>query len=256
MLLTVLGCSGSVPGPNAPASGYLLEAEGFALGLELGTGTFAALQAIRDPFLLDGLLFSHLHADHCADFAALTTFLRYHPRPTRDPRANRLAVYAPSEAPSRFVNAYATDEADRAVTDLSDVFDFRPLTTGKFHIGPFDVVVAPAAHPCESFSFRVAHGGRSLVYTGDTGVCGTLTELAHGADVIMSEASWTHGSVAVPDLHLSGREAGELAATAGAGRLLVTHVPPWTDRDAVLAEARTAFPGPVEAVEQGMVYEL
>ncbi len=40
------------------------------------------------------------------------------------------------------------------------------------------------------------------------------------------------------------------------GRLLVTHVPPWSDVDAVLAEARAAFGGPTEAVAQGAVYDV
>ncbi len=256
MLLTVLGCSGSVPGPDAPASGYLLEADGFVLGVELGNGTFAALQAVRDPFDLDALLFSHLHADHCADFSALSVYRRYHPNPTRDPRARRLPVFAPREAPSRFANAYATDEADRAATDLSDVFDFHALAVGKVDIGPFEVVAAPAAHPCESFSFRIAHAGRTLVYTGDTGLCAPLTELAEGADVLLAEASWTHGGAVRPDLHLSGREAGELAEAAGARRVLVTHVPPWTDTAAVLAEVRAACSGEVTLVEQGASYRI
>ncbi|PPK68942.1 MBL fold metallo-hydrolase [Actinokineospora auranticolor] len=256
MLLTVLGCSGSVPGPDAPTSGYLLEADGFQLGVELGNGTFAALQAIRDPFAMDALLFSHLHADHCADFTALTVYRRYHPAPTRDPREHRLPVYAPKEAPARFANAYATDEADRAAADLSDVFDFRALSPGKLHIGPFEVVAAPAAHPCESFSFRISHGGRSLVYTGDTGVCAALAELAHGAEVILAEASWTHGSVDVPDLHLSGLEAGQVASAAGTSHLMLTHIAPWTDPAAVLAEARSAYDGEVTVVERGAQYRL
>ncbi|SDD72683.1 MBL fold metallo-hydrolase [Actinokineospora iranica] len=256
MLLTVLGCSGSVPGPNAPASGYLLEAEGFLLGIELGNGTFAALQAIRDPFELDALLFSHLHADHCADFAGLSVYRRYHPRPPRDPRVHKLPVYAPHEAPQRFINAYATDEADRRITDLSDVYDYHALAVGKFHIGPFEVVAASAAHPCESFSFRITHAGRTFVYTGDTGVSAGVTALAEGADVVMAEASWTHGAAVIPDLHLSGREAGELAESAGARRLLVTHIPPWTDADAVMAEAEAAFSGETIRVEQGARYEI
>ena len=44
MKLTVLGCSGSVPGPDSPASGYLVEAEGYRLVLDLGHGAFGALQ--------------------------------------------------------------------------------------------------------------------------------------------------------------------------------------------------------------------
>lgn len=256
MLLTVLGCSGSAPGPKAPSSGYLLEADGFLLGIELGTGTLAELQAVRDPFTLDALLFSHLHPDHCGDFADLTVIRRYHPAPTRNPRELRLPVYAPGEAPSRFAAAYSPDEADRAATDLSDVYAFHPLAAGTVHIGPFEISAVPAAHPCESYSFRITHGGRSLVYTGDTGMVDRLADLARGADVLLSEASWTHAPDRPADLHLSGTDAGVLAKRAGVGLLLVTHVPPWTDKDAILAEARAEFQGETVLVRQGASYRI
>jgi ribonuclease BN (tRNA processing enzyme) len=256
VLLTVLGCSGSAPGPNAPTSGYLLEAGGFLLGIELGAGTLAALQSVRDPFTLDALLFSHLHPDHCSDFAHLTVLRRYHSAPSRDPRMNPLPVYAPREAPSRFVAAYSPDEADRLVTDLSDVYTFRTLSPGDVHIGPFEVAVMRAAHPPESYCFRISHGGRSLVYTGDTGLFDGLVDLASGVDVLLAEASWTHAADRPPGLHLSGREAGELAKRSGAARLLVTHVPPWTEAEAVLAEARAEYPGDAVLVRQGSTYRI
>ena len=256
MLLTVLGCSGSLPGPHAPSSGYLLEAEGFLLGIELGNGTLAELQVLRDPFELDALLFSHLHPDHCADFSALTVLRRYHPAPARDPRARRLPVYAPGEAPNRFADAYAPSAAERADTDLSDVFDFVALAAETVHIGPFEVTAALAAHPCEAYSFRISCGGRSLGYTGDTGVRDALVPLFDGVDVLLSEASWTHAPDRPADLHLSGTQAGELARRSGAGRLLVTHVPPWTESYAVLAEARAEYRGEAELAVLHGVYEI
>jgi ribonuclease BN (tRNA processing enzyme) len=254
VLLTVLGCSGSVPGPNAPTSGYLLESEGFLLGMDLGHGTLGALLAIRDPFDLDALLFSHLHPDHCADFAALTVFRRYHPAPPRDPELHRLPVYGPSELHSRLAAAYAPDEAERLNTDLCDVYEFRPVAPGSVNIGPFTVRVGTALHPCESFSFRISSGGRSIVYTGDTGFNDGLVELASGVDLLLSEATWTHAEDRPPDLHMSGREAGELAKRSGAARLLVTHLSPFIDSQAILAEARSVYPGQVAVAEQGVRY--
>lgn len=255
MRLTVLGCSGSVPGPNAAASGYLIEAEGFLLGLEFGNGTLAQLQAIRDPFDLDALALSHLHPDHCADFSALTVLRRYHPDPPYCRRPRRLPVYAPVGAPVRLANAYAPDETERAATDLSDVYDFHPLTEEPVRIGPFEIAAARVAHPTLAFGVRMSHGGRTLVYTGDTGPCASVVDLARDADVLLSEASWTDSPSRPSGVHLSGRQAGELALRAGAARLLLTHIAPWTDRAAVLAEAVAVFPDSV-LVEQGGVYEV
>jgi ribonuclease BN (tRNA processing enzyme) len=254
--LTVLGCSGSTSGAKSPSSGYLLEAESFALGLELGHGTLAELQAVRDPFTLDGLLFSHLHPDHCADFAALTVLRRWHPSPTVDPKAHRLPVYAPKEAPTRFAAADAPGQAELAETDLTDVYDFQPLAPGVREIGPFAVTTIEVNHPTETYGFRFAFGGRTLAYTGDTGVCEALDELAAGADTLLGEASWTHSPDRPPGVHLSGRELGELATRAAVGRLLITHVAPWTDPQAVLAEAREAFAGETALVVKGATYTL
>jgi ribonuclease BN (tRNA processing enzyme) len=256
VLLTVLGCSGSTPGPLAPSSGYLIEADGFALGMELGNGTFAELQAVRDPFTLDSLMFSHLHPDHCADFTALTVLRRWHPAPPKDPWIHRLPVYAPAGAPARFAAALAANEADRVETDLTDVYDFHALASGTRHIGPFEVTATEVAHPCETYGFRVTYGGRSLVYTADTGVCDALDELAAGADTLLGEASWTHSDDRPKGVHLSGRDLGELATRAEVGRLLITHVPPWTDADAVFAEARAAYSGDITLVTKGAKYDF
>ncbi|MEU3646365.1 MBL fold metallo-hydrolase [Lentzea sp. NPDC034063] len=251
MLLTVLGCSGSIPGPGAAASGYLLEADGFTLALEFGNGVLSRFQEERSLFSMDALVLSHLHPDHCVDVSSLYVARKYHPLPPSGP----LPVYAPAEAHSRFIAAYAPNEAERSSLDFSDVFSFRGLGS-TVRIGPFTVDSAVVAHPCEAYGFRISFGGVSLAYTGDSGPCPALDSLASGVDVLLSEASWTHAADRQPGLHLSGREAGELAARAGAGRLLITHVPPWTSREDVLAEARSAFGGPSELVVQGGRYEV
>jgi len=254
MRLTVLGCSGSLPGPDSPAAGYLVRAGEFTIGLDLGNGTLGAMLRHLDPFDLGGVALSHLHPDHCADMTALVVYLRYHPSPPLPRR--RLAVYGPSETASRLAAASAASAAELARTDLSDVFDVRPLAAGTVHIGPFELTCAPVAHPCESYALRVRHGGRSLVYTGDSGPCEELSTLANGADVLLAEATWTEHPSRPKDLHLSGVQAGRLAATAGVGRLLLTHVAPWTEPSAVLAEARGVFDGPVELVAAGGSYQV
>ncbi|MCG3751429.1 MBL fold metallo-hydrolase [Amycolatopsis sp. Poz14] len=255
MRLTILGCSGSIPGPNAAASGYLLEAEGYRLGLELGSGAFAQLQTVLDPFDLDALVLSHLHADHCSDVNSLTVLRRYHPAPPYPARPRRLPLYAPADAPSRLAHAYAADAAERAAVDLSDVYEFHELREERIEIGPFDVTAVAVYHPTPAFGLRIAYGGTILAYTGDTGLCRGLGELADGVDVLLSEASWTDAADRPKGVHLSGKEAGELAKDAGVGRLLLTHVAPWTDRNAVLAEARAVFPD-AELVTQGAIYDL
>ncbi len=65
--ITVIGCSGSFPGPDGPASCYLLEAEGFRLLLDLGSGAVGALQRHAPLDGIDAVCVSHHHPDHCLD---------------------------------------------------------------------------------------------------------------------------------------------------------------------------------------------
>jgi ribonuclease BN (tRNA processing enzyme) len=253
MLLTVLGCSGSVPGPESPASGYLVRAGNTSVVLDLGNGTFGALQRYLDPFALNGLVLSHLHPDHCADISALTVYRRYHPNP---PQCDVLPVYGPPDAAERLIAAYAPNADERTRTDLSDLYTFRSYDGGTATIGPLVVRAARVEHPCDAYAVRVSHAGIALVYSGDTGPCPQLVELATGADVLLAEASWPYRPDNPVGIHLSGKDAGEAAAAAGVGRLLITHVPPWTDAEQVLTEAKAAFDGPTELVRPGIHYEI
>jgi ribonuclease BN (tRNA processing enzyme) len=256
--LTVLGCSGSGPGPTSPASGYLVRAGDIRLLLDLGNGAFGALLRHLDPWALDAVALSHLHADHCADMSNLVVYRRYDPAPP--PTAGRLTVYAPDGAADRLAAAYAASAEERASTDLSDVLAFRPVADGAC-LGAMTLRAVPVEHPVAAYALRVEHDGASLVYSGDTGPCRGLVELARGADVLLCEASWPHvvpgrWTEPPPGLHMSGRQAGEHAAAAGVGRLLLTHVPVWCDPAALLAEAQETFDGPVELVAADATYAI
>jgi len=53
------------------------------------------------------------------------------------------------------------------------------------------------------------------------------------------------------DLHLTGRQAGQEAAKADVGELVLTHLVAWNDQAAVLAEAASAFAGPLSLAASG-----
>jgi ribonuclease BN (tRNA processing enzyme) len=123
--------------------------------------------------------------------------------------------------------------------------------------GSVTVLPRLVSHPTESYGMRITDsGGATLVYSGDTGACESLVELARGAQVFLCEASWTDSPERPPHLHLSGTEAGRIAKRAGVGDLLLTHIPPWTSREDVISEAKAEFDGPVHAVVPGEVIEV
>lgn len=249
----MLGCSGSVPGPDSPSSGYVVEAGDERIVLDLGNGTLSPLQRLTDLFSIDAVLFSHLHPDHCADFSPLAVYRMYHPEPPYDPTLCKLPVYGPTNARNRFAAAYSPDDR---VEELPDVFDFRTYGPGPVTIAGFTVTAAVVDHPCDAYGLRIERDGRSLAYTGDSALCPALVRLADGVDTLLAEASWTDAPNRPPNLHMSGRQAGELAAKASVGRLVLTHVTPWTDKNAVLAEARGAFPGEIVLAAPDAGYQI
>ena len=79
MRLTVLGCAGSFPGPESACSAYLVEADGFRLLIDFGTGSMSALQRFSGLYGVDAVLLSHLHADHIFDACQYVVVRRWAP---------------------------------------------------------------------------------------------------------------------------------------------------------------------------------
>lgn len=187
MKLTVVGCSGSFPSADSACSSYLVEADGFRLLLDMGNGALGELQRHIGLYDLDAIFLSHLHADHCIDMCGYFV-ARYYRH--EGGRCDAIPVYAPEGAEQRLTTAYADTPSP---TSMSEVFDFRTLKSEAFEIGPFSVRTEKVCHPVEAYGIRVEHGGRSLTYSGDTGVCESLHKLAEGTDLFLCEASFTHG---------------------------------------------------------------
>lgn len=259
MRLRVVGSAGSFPSPDSPASCYLLEADDatgrtWRVLLDLGSGALGPLQryvALRD---LDAVLLSHLHADHCLDLCGMYVALRYHPD---GPPGTRLPVYGPTGTMRRLAEAYGREEG----AALARVYEVHCWTDGQpLEIGPLTVLPMLVDHPVEAYGLRVEHvdGQRTsvLAYSGDTDACPSLTWLAKGVDVFLTEAAFVEGRDQPRHIHLTGKRAGQTATDAGVRRLLLTHLPVWNDPDVTLAEARSVYDGDLALVRPGELYEI
>jgi ribonuclease BN (tRNA processing enzyme) len=248
MDLTIVGCSGSFPGPDSAASCYLFEADGFRLVLDLGNGALGSLQRYVPLDHVDAVCLSHLHADHCLDMCSYQVFRSYHPAGPLPP----IPVYGPAGTQARLQRAVAADQAPPA-RPIADLFDFVTLAPGTLRIGPFTVTVDHVNHPVETFGFRLEHGGHSIAYSADTGQSEQLVRLADGADVLLCEASFDEAGEVPPGVHLTSRQAGEHAARAGAGELILTHLVPWNSTKDVIAQAASAYQGRIGLARPGAV---
>lgn len=248
MRLTIVGCAGSYPGPDSPASCYLVEHDGRSLVLDMGNGAFGPLQQVCDPYGVDGVVLSHLHADHCIDLTSFYVFRRYHP----DGHAPVIPVLGPTGSADRLARAYDLPPEE----GMHGEFDFRDHVAVT-EIGPFRITTALVNHPVEAYATRVEAGGRTLVFSGDTGISDSLVELSRGADLALYEASFIERYENLPpNLHLTAKQAAEHAMRADVGRLVLTHLVPWTPREETQAEADAVYDGDLVLATQGLVLDV
>jgi ribonuclease BN (tRNA processing enzyme) len=258
MRLTVVGCSGSYPGPESAASCYLLEEEldgrTWRILLDLGNGALGQLHRYADPLDVDAVLLSHLHADHCLDLCGYYVMRKYHPTGPQP----QIPVWGPAGTAERMARAYDLP-LDPGMTEE---FAFKEYGSHAhadgtvMELGPFRVEARQVVHPVAAYALKVTAGGRTLVYSGDTGPCPQLDEVATGAHLLLAEASFRSVDDNPPDLHMTGTDCGRTASRAGVERLVLTHVPPWHDPADAEAEARAEWSGPVDLARAGATYDV
>lgn len=248
MKLTVVGWAGSFPGPESPASCYLVEHEDSRILLDLGNGSLGALQRYADIYAVDAVFLSHLHVDHCIDLCSYYVARKYHP----DGAAARIPVFGPKGTADRMAAAYGLPVRP----GMHDEFNFMRHDADPTVLGPFTIETARVAHPVETYGIKVTAGGRSLVYSGDTGPTDALVELSRGADLALFEASFVDRPDNPTDLHLTGAQAAEHAMRAGVGRLLLTHLVAWNDIEQVRAEAADVYDGDLLLAGDGLQVEV
>ena len=191
------------------------------------------------------LALTHAHLDHFLDLypVLLCAVVRSSPDPPRTP-----GVRAARAGSSRALDLLPPEAKER----VPSVFDIHEVEPGEtFHPGPFTVRTALMRHYVPDA--RHAHRGGWGVdrvqrrHRADTE---SLVALAAGADVLVAEATLAARDGA-ETLHLSAVEAGEHAAGADAGRLVLSHLRVGAGPRAERAAA--AFRGDIAVAEEGMV---
>ena len=232
MELTVLGCSGSYPGPDGGAcSGYLVREHDAAVWLDCGNGTFGRLQRHLPIDDLTAVVLTHEHPDHCVDLYGLHVMLRYAAQRTG------LPVYAPAGLGEHLGTLVGGD--------WGQVFDWHVIDEDEpVPIGRITLRFSRTDHPPPTYAVELSAEGSRMIYTSDTGPAWSVETFGGGADLVLSEATYLHDEKGAA-IHLSAREAGAAAKAAGARRLVLTHLWPQLDRQRAAAEGSAAFGEPV-----------
>ncbi|SDN22674.1 MBL fold metallo-hydrolase [Allokutzneria albata] len=243
--LTVLGAGTPYPRPDNACSGYLLRTEQSAVWVDAGPGSLANLQRHVSPDQLSAIWISHLHADHFADLASAYYALAFSELRPR----HRIPVYAPIGWGGR-LEAFLTNSQ---VAAMSAVFEEHELHDGhQVEIADLRLTSRAVHHGIPAFGLRAEHNGRVLAYSGDTGPCAALDELASGADVLLCEADADEET----EVHCTPEDAGEAARKAGVKQLLITHVGPAMTPEFAAGRAAKVFGGRTVAVAENEIHEL
>ncbi len=187
--VTLLGTGDAFASFGRSQSGYLIDAPGGRILMEAGPGLLQALKSngvSTDSF--DLLLISHLHGDHFAGLPFLILDYMW-----ETPRKKLLTIAGPAKLEQRtwlLTRAmFPHFELDKIKRKLKFVVLEPGSSTrlGKFKVS---AIRSPHTKPEISLSIRIDVGGKSIVFSGDSGWNDELVDLSAGADLFLCECTY------------------------------------------------------------------
>ena len=248
--ITIIGCGTPTPLPDRFGSSYVVQIGDEKLLFDCGPATTWKLARNGiSTTEIDDVFFTHHHFDHDADFP---TFIltRWDQMVPRDKTLN---VYGP-KLTEEFTNGILDEDTGLFAHDwkarvhhpvsqvtFADRGGILPRTkpdVDPHNMGPgliksgstWEVTAAPADHVqpyLDSLAYRIDTPDGSVVLTGDTAPCDSITELARGADVLMMMCWESHDhmeSTDHADASASILGAAETAEEAGVKQLVMVHI--------------------------------
>ena len=274
MEIILLGTGTPNPSLKRQSSGYLVEIGADTLVFDHGAGAHHRLmEAGRRAVDVDYLFLSHLHSDHCLDYARLV-LTRWDQGAGNVPE---LAVYGPAYT-ARMTDLLFGDQgvfepdltARTQYPGSLGVYEARggvpprrrpqPVVTALFDGqnikgDGWTVTVHEVSHQqpyLDCFGFRLESRGGIFVYSGDAGPCEGIRALAENADALVHMCNYVSGTALNEGMakgssgHL---EIARLAAEQNVGTLVTTHMTPQMDapgvREKLVGEMAEIFKGTI-----------
>lgn len=274
MKITLLGTGTPSPSLDRQSSGYVIETGGDMLVVDHGPGAHHRLmESGRQAVDVTHAFFSHLHYDHCLDYARLV-LQRWDQGADRIPD---LQVFGPAplarmtEQLFGEAGVYGPDIRARLEHQSSiDVFrarggipprrrpspQVREIHAGDIVSGGAWTMRAGYASHVQPFleclAFRLDAAEGSVCYSGDSGLCDEIIELARDADVLIQMNHYFSGTEPTSSYRAAcgnHHDNAILAREAGVRTLVLTHILEQIDRPGVRArildEIRQVFDGTV-----------
>ena len=206
-----------------------------------------------DPANFQAVVISHMHSDHMLDLVPLRYLLWLGETQRKTP----LDVYVHPGGLRRLHELGASvpsSEGRRFFEKTMRLHEYDPFST--LAIGDLTIAFARTVHYIEAYAMRVTDGESTVTYSADTAPCPEVIECARDAEIFICEcALGPGGSDANPRGHCSAKEAGQLAASAGARHLVLTHYSSGFRPDELRAAAAAHYDGPITVADDGLLVE-
>ncbi|MFT5461759.1 MAG: ribonuclease BN (tRNA processing enzyme) [Planctomycetota bacterium] len=253
--LTVLGAGAILPQPGRGPAGYALRqgADQPVTLLDCGPGSVRMLGTVGIGVEeIERVVLSHFHLDHCLDVFALA-FARRNPQLKDVPQLEIIGPPGVAAWLQRSAEALGRWALDPDLTVCEVELDGEGRATVSRSAMRFTAQLNGHTHPALSWRVSLDYG-LSLTYSGDTNDDPRVAALARDTDLFLCECSFPDGQGT--DNHLTPGQAGALAQSARARRLLLTHFYPGTDPGESKRNAARHFSGPIELAQDGSVHRI
>ena len=218
--VTVLGAGDAFASRGLFQAGYLINANGTRILMEAGPALLASMKRSGiAPDEIDLILISHMHGDHFAGLPFLILEYMF-----ETPLRRRLVIAGPRRLEQRtwalFRAMYPASDPAKVARKLK----FVVLEAGKsVRIGRvrIDTIRVPHTERDISLAFRIVTGGKSIVFSGDTGWIEELVPFSAGADLFLCECTYFQSRY---DFHLSYPQIAANRHRFTARRMVLTHI--------------------------------
>lgn len=218
MKIRVLGTGTSVPSLRRGSSSYLVQAAELNILIDLGPSVVRRLLEFgfttRD---VDIIVFTHFHVDHTAD---LSTFL-FASNYDVEGRTKPLIIIGGKGVHVFFENLLRLYPW---VSPKSYDLSIKEASRNPVKLGDLVIATAEVDHNDESIAVKIEHG-KSVTFSGDTDYSESLTTLASGTDLLITECSFPERKVRG---HLNLATLDRVVEEAKPKRVIISHLyPEW-----------------------------
>ena len=222
--IIILGSGTSVPLAYRASPSFILFPDKHPILFDMGPGTLRQLSKIGMSHTKIGRIFiTHFHPDHTAD---LIHFLFVTRNLTILEKREKFIVAGPrglKDFLKKLEKVYG-----KWLNIPPEIMEIEELDTRKPEkrgYKKFSIFSQPLKHTPHSLAYRVESlSDKSLVYSGDTGYCDEIVDLAKDSDLLILECSFPDGIEV--EGHLTPSLAGRIATLANVKKLLLIHFYP------------------------------